>query len=100
MNWLKQAENGLPKPDLIFLLTLNNEEAAKREGFGEERYENEEMQKNVSNVFSQLAKEDDNWRVIEATGSIESIQDILLRDTLEVIAKVAKQKLKSLHFET
>ncbi|XP_048519714.1 thymidylate kinase [Dendroctonus ponderosae] len=100
MNWLKQAENGLPKPDLVFLLTLNHEEAAKRVGFGEERYENEAMQKKVSNIFSQLAKEEDNWRVIEASDSIESLQAILLGHTLDVIARVAKQELKSLHFQT
>ncbi len=44
----KATDEGLPAPDVLFFLELSHEEAAKRAGFGEERYEKSEFQNKVS----------------------------------------------------
>jgi thymidylate kinase len=61
IGWCKQPEAGLPKPDAVFFLTLSPEALSKRGGFGTERYEVAEIQKNVRNNFLEL--EDDLWQV-------------------------------------
>jgi dTMP kinase len=61
MEWCKKAETGLPKPDVVFFLSLSPEALSKRGGFGTERYEVTEMQREVRNNFSRL--EDDSWQV-------------------------------------
>lgn len=61
MEWCKKAETGLPKPDVVFFLSLSPEVLSKRGGFGTERYEVTEIQKEVRNNFLKLA--DDSWKV-------------------------------------
>lgn len=72
--WCMQPENGLPKPDLVFLLTLSQEEMLQRPGFGNERYENADFQKNVANLYNQLYDLNDNWIKINASGTIDNVQ--------------------------
>jgi len=62
IDWCKQSDVGLPQPDLVLFLTLPSEEAVKRGGFGEERYEQTEFQKRVAVNYEVLNK-DDNWKV-------------------------------------
>lgn len=44
---MQAPDKGLPTPDAVFYLDLAIEEAAKRGGFGGERYEQAEMQQEV-----------------------------------------------------
>lgn len=62
IDWCKNPEVGLPKPDLVLYLTLPKEEMESRSGFGEERYENKTTQEAVSKVFEEL--QDGSWQVI------------------------------------
>ena len=52
--WAWNPEIGLLKPDLLFFLDISSEDAAKRGGYGEERYEREEMQSRVRELFKLL----------------------------------------------
>ena len=61
MEWCKQADVGLPRPDKVLHLTLSSEAAAKRGGFGEERYEQTDMQKRVAANFDKL--KESYWQV-------------------------------------
>lgn len=96
IGWCSAPENGLPKPDTVFLLTLSNEAMQKRPSFGEERYENTLMQKRVADNYMKLI--DDNWSIIDADGEIEVIHKILLNSTINVIKNVGDSKLKYLNF--
>ncbi|CAG9763506.1 unnamed protein product [Ceutorhynchus assimilis] len=98
INWCKHPEIGLPKPDLVILLTLSAEAAAKRSGFGEERYETKAMQSMVSKVFENLAKQEDNWKIVDASGSMDEVHSVLLQDILKKISEVADSELESLEF--
>ncbi|POI30693.1 hypothetical protein CIB84_005554, partial [Bambusicola thoracicus] len=64
LEWCKQPDAGLPKPDLILFLQLSPEEAAARGNFGRERYENGPFQEKVLQSFHHLMKEKTlNWKV-------------------------------------
>ncbi|GES65715.1 thymidylate kinase [Aspergillus terreus] len=54
LGWAWQPEVGLPRPDLCLFLRISPEEAAKRGGFGAERYENETMQTRVRELFKTI----------------------------------------------
>ncbi|KAF7266588.1 uncharacterized protein LOC143206831 [Rhynchophorus ferrugineus] len=96
--WCKAPENGLIKPDLVFLLKLSQEEAARRTGFGDERYENTEMQEKVSNIYSAFAKEEDNWQVIDASGTVDEVHNELFATIVKKITEVSDLPLQQLHF--
>lgn len=61
LEWCKQSDEGLPKPDLVLLLNLSTEAMNSRIGFGEERYEKDEIQTKVSDVFKNM--KDSTWKV-------------------------------------
>lgn len=61
MSWCKAPDQGLPKPDVVFYLSVDKADIAKREGFGGERYETEEMQGKVADIFAAL--KDETWEV-------------------------------------
>uniref|UniRef100_A0A1X7UW07 Thymidylate kinase-like domain-containing protein n=1 Tax=Amphimedon queenslandica TaxID=400682 RepID=A0A1X7UW07_AMPQE len=44
LDWCKCPDRGLPCPDVIFYFHLSSEEALKRSGYGEERYEKKSFQ--------------------------------------------------------
>jgi dTMP kinase len=55
--WCRSPEIGLPAPDLTVFLDIDPEKARERGGYGEERYEKEEMQRRVRGVFDRIGKE-------------------------------------------
>lgn len=64
LDWCKQPDIGLPKPDLILFLQLSPEAAAERGNFGSERYENSSFQEKVLQSFYHLMKDETlNWKV-------------------------------------
>ncbi|THV51540.1 hypothetical protein BGAL_0107g00130 [Botrytis galanthina] len=54
LEWCKNPEIGLPMPDRVIFLDLKPEEAEKRGGYGDEKYETREMQRRVRNGFLTL----------------------------------------------
>ncbi|XP_044523602.1 thymidylate kinase isoform X4 [Gracilinanus agilis] len=74
LDWCKQPDVGLPKPDIILFLQLSSVEAAKRGDFGNERYENNVFQEKALQRFYQLMKDDSlNWKTIDASKNIEDL---------------------------
>ncbi|TGO43298.1 hypothetical protein BHYA_0002g01030 [Botrytis hyacinthi] len=54
LEWCKNPEIGLPMPDRVIFLDLEPEEAEKRGGYGDEKYETREMQRRVRSGFLTL----------------------------------------------
>jgi len=52
--WCSSWEEGLPAPDVVFLLDIPPEDAARRPGYGQERYERIELQTRVRDAFIAL----------------------------------------------
>lgn len=92
--WCKQPDEGLPRPDLVFLLTLSPEAIANRPGYGNERYEQPETQKRVAEMFTKL--KNDSWIVVDADDTVDNVHDNLLDDILTTIDKVKDKPLLKL----
>ncbi|XP_053245879.1 thymidylate kinase [Podarcis raffonei] len=76
LEWCKQPDVGLPKPDLILFLQLSLSEASKRGDFGNERYEYSSFQEKVLQRFYHLMEDKTlNWKVIDASKSIEDLHN-------------------------
>ena len=88
LTWCKAPEVGLPRPDALMYLELSLEDAARRGGFGEERYETTEMQRAVKEMFESMREP--WWDVIDANRDEEVIE----REVLE-IALGAIERAKS-----
>lgn len=86
LDWCQNPDRGLPAPDVVLFLDLDQEVAEKRGGYGEERYEKKEMQLSVRKQFKLLEKidcsEEGNgskstrvpWHIIDASGSISEVE--------------------------
>ena len=74
--WCRNPDIGLPAPDLVIFFDITPEIAKERGGYGQERYEKEEMQLRVRKFFHQigneiiekrdLTKEGTRWVLIDA----------------------------------
>jgi dTMP kinase len=77
LGWARDPDVGLPRPDLVIFLDLDPDEAEKRGGFGDEKYEKREMQENVRRLFLSLRdfghEEAEDMVVINAGGSVEEV---------------------------
>lgn len=64
LEWCRNPDVGLPKPDLVMFLQLNPSEAANRGEFGTERYETSAFQRKVNRRFEELREDKSvNWKV-------------------------------------
>ncbi|EKD05587.1 hypothetical protein A1Q2_00077 [Trichosporon asahii var. asahii CBS 8904] len=74
---------GLPLPDLTLYLTLSPEVAAQRGAYGQERYENVELQKEVRRqfaaVFDDLRRKHGQERMVEvsAEGTLDEVEEAI-----------------------
>jgi dTMP kinase len=98
MAWCKECDTGLLRPDCIYYMDISAEEAAKRGGFGNERYEATPFQLSVREKFTELMDHDQKiepnlWKVINAVGSIEEIHEKLLQMSLNIINDVQSQNM-------
>jgi dTMP kinase len=100
LHWCQEPENGLLRPDLVFLLTLSENEMAKRPNFGDERYENTETQEKVAKAFLDMSREQGDWEVVPADGSIEDVHKVLLERAVKKIAEVERKSIRNLNFES
>ncbi len=80
LEWCKNPDRGLPEPDLVCFLDVSPEEARKRGGFGQERYEKEAFQVKVRRRYEQLMEQDGgSWRVLQTDGrSLDEVYAELL----------------------
>ncbi|KAM9693418.1 thymidylate kinase isoform 1-T1 [Dama dama] len=74
LDWCKQPDVGLPKPDLVVFLQLQLAEAAVRGEFGRERYESGPFQQRALQRFQQLLADPSlPWKTVNASRSIEDV---------------------------
>ncbi|XP_073987574.1 thymidylate kinase [Rhodnius prolixus] len=89
LEWFKNPETGLPKPDGVFYLQLEQNMINGRKGFGEERYDCSLFQKKVAECFAQLM--DDSWQVIDANKTVNELSNELYDKITEII-DISKNK--------
>jgi dTMP kinase len=95
LEWCRKPDVGLPRPDLCVFLDISTDDAAKRGGYGEERYEKEEMQDRVRELFETLMKrkEGEDFREIDAGSSLENVQKKVKEEVDRCIESVDREKL-------
>jgi dTMP kinase len=76
-DWCRAPDQGLPAPDAVVYLDLDPAEAARRGGFGAERYESAEMLAAVRAAFAEVAALVDGrctrWLRVDASGGVEEV---------------------------
>lgn len=75
-DWCKMTDRGLVGPDIVFYIAIRPEEAAKRKGFGKERFETLYFQKNVSEAFKTL--KDPTWVVLNGLLSESQLHEVVI----------------------
>jgi dTMP kinase len=100
-SWCAAPDAGLPAPDLILYMGLSAEEAAKRGGFGQERYEKHEFQDAVRQQFlvvkgAMAGCKGSEWSDIDAAGTIEEVAQRIAAVTATVTARVANEPVRTL----
>jgi dTMP kinase len=85
LSWCQTPDIGLPVPDGVFFLHVDESVGASRANFGDERYENCDMQARVRNLFRQSPlRAGVNWHDVDGARDIQvihseidaSVQDI------------------------
>merc|ERR1712179_584642 len=71
LDWCKQPDIGLPRPDLVCFLDVTEEVAMKRADFGGERYELTDFQRKVRENYTRLR--DPSWVTVSADGTMEEV---------------------------
>ncbi|KAK9894122.1 Deoxythymidylate kinase [Cystobasidium minutum MCA 4210] len=96
--WCKSPDIGLPAPDLVIFLSVSAEVASSRGGFGEERYEKNEIQEKVRELFRRLGSDvgSQTWKEIDAGGSIEDVEGQISKLAVEVCRNDALGDVKKL----
>lgn len=99
LNWCKAPDRGLPAADLVLFLNIPPEVAAARGGYGGERYEKLDFQMEVANFYKKL--QDSTWQTIDATKSIDEVQEDIRKASLKTIEKCyeGQELLRLWHME-
>lgn len=87
-SWCKEADVGLPSPDCVFFLRVDEEVAAKRVDYGSQRYEEVHMQGRVRRAFEAASLrrgirwfDIDSLRTVEVNqAEIQTIAEQIRRD--------------------
>ncbi|TDL23816.1 thymidylate kinase [Rickenella mellea] len=94
--WCRSPDVSLPAPDLTLFLDISPDIAKSRGGYGEERYEKEELQRRVRNIFHQLGDElpkdgAGRWAVIDAGRDLNTVSESLWHEVAITIHDCTKQ---------
>jgi len=90
LEWCRKPDVGLPRPDLCVFLDISAEDAAKRGGYGTEKYEKKEMQDRVRELFETLMerKEGEDFVRIDAGCSLDDVQTKVRKEVDRCIGHV------------
>lgn len=99
--WCRSPDVGLPAPDLTLFLDISPEKAKERGGYGEERYEKEEIQKRVRTIFSSIAqetreKEKWKWVSIDAGRELEAVTEEIWHEVQPFVTEEGPQEVGKL----
>ncbi|XP_018649596.1 thymidylate kinase [Schistosoma mansoni] len=102
--WCWEMEKGLVEPDLVICLTPGNlDELSSRNGYGKERYENDDFQKRVLENYVRISKDveldnKDNDDETDSVGLWHFIQatDKTVEEVHKCIMVLVKSKLESI----
>ncbi|XP_076233224.1 thymidylate kinase [Calliopsis andreniformis] len=95
LDWCKQPDKGLPCPDLVILLKVSKQSQKLRSNWGNERFENTELQQSVAFNYEKLR--DKTWSVIDADQEISIIHSQVLEKVLDIVEKIKDLPVNKLY---
>lgn len=93
-DWCLNSEKGLLLPDHVFFLYVDAKTLATRKDFGQEIYDTEKFQKNVSDVFHSICRNENNWTLIDGSLSINFIDAIIGCKILGIVENTKYKPIK------
>ncbi|GAO15358.1 hypothetical protein UVI_02010230 [Ustilaginoidea virens] len=104
LSWARAPERGLPRPDMVLFLDLDEAAARARGGWGSEVYEKTEMQKtdvHGQEILADLGglqgaqwrQEEEDLVVLDADGSVEEVAERVWAKVKERVEQVEKGEL-------
>jgi len=97
--WCRTPDAGLPAPDLTLFLDIDPEVAKARGGYGEERYEKEELQARVREVFQRIGadvvRSGGRWISIDAGRGMDEVTNDIW-EKVEQYANGTEEPIRSL----
>lgn len=94
--WCTFPDIGLPEPDLVLFLDVSPAVARLRGGYGEERYEKEEMQRSVRDNFRRIEKEAKQSKDVHRMDWVTIDADRILADVEQAIWEVVEPLSKGI----
>ncbi|KTW32385.1 thymidylate kinase [Pneumocystis jirovecii RU7] len=89
IEWCKAPERGLPLPDCVIYLDVDQEKTSQRQNYGTERYETKVMQENVRSIFKDISEANNNvccpWYWINASNSVLQVKTEIWNAVHEII---------------
>jgi len=83
--WCQKPDVGLPLPDGVFFLHVDESVGASRQNFGDERYENTDMQAQVRQEFRRgPLREGVEWKDVDGARDIEVIHEEIFGAVQEI----------------
>lgn len=76
-HWVRQADVGLPRPDVVLFFEVSPEVVKLRGGYGDERLESDELQGKVHSAMKLLKK--DYWQTVDADGEMDTVEATVQR---------------------
>lgn len=95
--WSRGPEEGLPRPDICIFLDIAESEAAKRGGYGGERYESTKMQKEVRRLFEYFrtnSPEAADFETVDGGRTEDEVAASVLEKANEAIEKISRTNTK------
>ena len=94
--WCKQADSGLPAPDVTFFMDISVEDAMRRGDWGQEIHDKKDFQEKVADAFKLL--QTSSWIRIDAIQSKKDIGEYIRKfaDEIVVWRKTELKPLKTL----
>ncbi|XP_043253966.1 thymidylate kinase [Colletes gigas] len=86
LTWCKEADRGLPSPDLVILLEVSQKDQSLRSNWGDERFENIKVQQRVAENYEKL--KDKTWISINADDDKSTIHSHILNKIFDTVQKV------------
>ena len=90
--WCRVPDVGLPAPDITLFFDVSADVARKRGGYGEERYEKEDVQRRVRDVFVRISEHvqggGGRWEVVDADETQEEVQEVVWKAVQDLVVGV------------
>lgn len=94
LKWCQQPDIGLPKPDCVVFLKVSKCQQELRNNWGEERFENDEIQARVDANYEKLR--DNTWIIVDANREQSLIHNEILEKVLLVIREAQLRQIELL----